>query len=147
VRTKNAGDHERAKDSKGRQRSREVDAWLAHRFPTWQPEPDRTGTSFERAGREWVERQQVYSQWLSRQLTTNGAVEVDGEVRLDAFQREKLYRRGDRQTGSKPLLERPAALLSGQLVVGDPSAFSALLARGVGRHRAFGFGMLRVRPA
>jgi len=30
--------------------------------------------------------------------------------------------------------------------VRDPTGFAALLARGVGRHRAFGFGMLLLRP-
>jgi CRISPR system Cascade subunit CasE len=37
-------------------------------------------------------------------------------------------------------------LLRGELTVADPDAFSALLARGVGRHRAFGYGMLLLRP-
>ena len=37
--------------------------------------------------------------------------------------------------------------VEGTLTVGDPDAFSRLLARGIGRHRAFGFGMLLLRPA
>ncbi|MEE8524028.1 MAG: type I-E CRISPR-associated protein Cas6/Cse3/CasE [Thermoanaerobaculia bacterium] len=50
-----------------------------------------------------------------------------------------------RQTpGAVP--ERPDALLTGTLEVTDPDAFATLLARGVGRHRAFGFGMLLLRP-
>ena len=44
-------------------------------------------------------------------------------------------------------LQRPDALLVGSLKVEDPGAFTALLARGLGRHRAFGFGMLRVGSA
>jgi CRISPR system Cascade subunit CasE len=31
--------------------------------------------------------------------------------------------------------------------VADPAAFAQLLARGVGRHRAFGLGMLLLRPS
>jgi CRISPR system Cascade subunit CasE len=41
---------------------------------------------------------------------------------------------------------RPDVTFTGTLTVTDPTAFSALLARGVGRHRAFGFGMLLLRP-
>ena len=43
--------------------------------------------------------------------------------------------------------EGPAALMRGTLVVGDdPAKFAELLRCGVGRHRAYGFGMLLVRP-
>jgi CRISPR system Cascade subunit CasE len=45
------------------------------------------------------------------------------------------------------ILERPDAVFEGRLAVADPDAFRARLARGVGRHRAFGFGMLLLRPA
>ena len=40
----------------------------------------------------------------------------------------------------------PDAIMHGALIVSDPGAFHALLARGVGRHCAFGFGMLLLRP-
>jgi len=36
---------------------------------------------------------------------------------------------------------------TGVLQVRDSAAFAALLARGIGRHRAFGFGMLLLKPA
>ena len=37
--------------------------------------------------------------------------------------------------------------MQGILTVTDSAAFAALLARGVGRHRAYGYGMLLLRPA
>ena len=37
--------------------------------------------------------------------------------------------------------------MTGELEVGDSERFLHLLARGVGRHRTFGFGMLLLRPA
>ena len=40
----------------------------------------------------------------------------------------------------------PDVVMQGRLRVSDPQAFAQLLARGVGRHRAFGFGMLLLRP-
>jgi len=36
-------------------------------------------------------------------------------------------------------------LIGGTLSVRDPEAFAAALAAGVGRHKAFGFGMLLLR--
>jgi CRISPR system Cascade subunit CasE len=36
----------------------------------------------------------------------------------------------------------PDASFTGVLTVRDPEAFGRLLARGIGRHRKFGFGML-----
>ncbi|MFG1332515.1 type I-E CRISPR-associated protein Cas6/Cse3/CasE [Xanthobacter autotrophicus] len=39
-----------------------------------------------------------------------------------------------------------SAVLVGTLTVRDAQAFAALLARGVGRHRAFGYGMLLLSP-
>ncbi|GHE81823.1 hypothetical protein GCM10019059_44550 [Camelimonas fluminis] len=43
-------------------------------------------------------------------------------------------------------IEGPDATFHGSLVVTDPEAFTILLARGVGRHRAYGYGMLLLRP-
>ncbi|MFG1478963.1 type I-E CRISPR-associated protein Cas6/Cse3/CasE [Xanthobacter sp. V4C-4] len=37
-------------------------------------------------------------------------------------------------------------MLVGTLSVRDAEAFGVLLARGVGRHRAFGYGMLLLSP-
>ena len=37
--------------------------------------------------------------------------------------------------------------MRGILAITDPTAFADLLARGVGRHRAYGYGMLLLRPA
>jgi CRISPR system Cascade subunit CasE len=43
--------------------------------------------------------------------------------------------------------EGPDASFEGVLTVAEPGAFALLLARGIGRHRAFGFGMVLLRPA
>ena len=81
-----------------------------------------------------------------------GAASVVGarleEVRLVRFtQRERLFRQtqGAERKGAR--LERPDAVFRGTLVVEDAVGFRRLLERGVGRHRAFGFGMLLLRPA
>ena len=90
-------------------------------------------------------REPIYCQWLARKL--EGAAELKS-CRLHRFQLIRLFRRYQRQGGGRrPSQPRfPEAVLHGELQVTDGEAFARLLARGVGRHRAFGFGMLLLRP-
>ncbi len=107
----------------------EVDVWVHRRF-----------IAHETAA---VDRETAYAEWLRERL---GAGAVVGAVRLDRFRRVRLVRRGHSTPRKSRVLERPEALLRGDLEVRDSEAFRQLLARGVGRHRAFGFGMLLLRP-
>lgn len=93
---------------------------------------------------EEVDREKVYLAWLERCLVASEGARLD-TGQLSAFQRERLYRRS--RGGPGPRVERPVACFDGILRVTDPGAFCRLLARGVGRHRAFGFGMLLLKPA
>lgn len=100
------------------------------------------------AGTEAPSRPQVYSEWLVRQLTKEGAARVNqAALNLTGFQRVRSQRLSHASEGAKRrAVERPDALFAGELTIEDPDAFARLLARGVGRHRAFGFGMLLLRP-
>lgn len=98
-------------------------------------------------------RGEVYRDWLARQLAAGGA-EVE-RANLDAFRLTRVGRRDRDGTlrqipapsrTMRGMAGHPDATVTGTLVVRDPEAFAALLARGVGRHRAFGFGMLLLRP-
>lgn len=102
----------------------------------------------EAAGIEMPSRPQVYVEWLGNQLGKDGAAKLcGGTVDLIGFQRIRSRRLGRTAGGTKrQIIERPDALLSGDLTIGNPDAFSRLLLRGIGRHRAFGFGMLLLRP-
>jgi CRISPR system Cascade subunit CasE len=53
--------------------------------------------------------------------------------------------RSGRRSGSKAV-NGPDAVVTGTLVVRDPARFAEALARGIGRFRAFGFGMLLLSP-
>jgi CRISPR system Cascade subunit CasE len=86
-----------------------------------------------------LEREDVYRRWLQQQMKRDGACTV-GDVRLVEFRLETMRRRGVAR------LVRPNVVLEGTLSITDPVGFRRLLARGVGRHRAFGFGMLLLRP-
>ena len=83
-------------------------------------------------------REAVYLDWLAERLAP--AAELDRSVcRLARFLRTRTAREG---LGS----EGPDATLHGALTVTDPGAFHQVLLRGLGRHRAYGYGMLLLRP-
>ena len=88
-------------------------------------------------------REQVYAEWLSQRIEGKGsaALETDS-VKLVSFQRTRAHRKlRGRHT------EGPDAVMRGNLKVTDPRLFAAMLNQGIGRHRAYGYGMLLLRPA
>jgi len=135
-----------------RRKSIEIDAFLAAVRMA-----DRELGS--RGTRPDLDRETVYRKWLIQRLSPSAHLD-----RFEITQRERvlLLRRPSRSAGTEDgrpltsvgaLKERkgqggggPTAVLSGTLTIQDPSAFGALLARGIGRHRAFGFGMLLLKP-
>ena len=86
-------------------------------------------------------REEVYREWLSNQFNRRGGVRLES-AELRSFQRTRAVRKL-RASHS----EGPDAVMRGILTITDATAFTALLARGIGRHRAYGYGMLLLRPA
>lgn len=93
-----------------------------------------------------VDREAVYRGWLAREFDRGGGAAGLVHMALRGFQRERVMRRTQGAERTTRLQERPEAWLEGSLEVRDEAAFQALLRRGVGRHRAFGFGMILLRP-
>lgn len=94
-----------------------------------------------------LSREAVYTDWLKRQF--EGAAELS-EVGMTEFKLSTVLRRGLFQAeGTRPKrsVQGPDAVFSGILRVRNSDAFASLVARGIGRHRAFGFGMLLLKPA
>lgn len=136
-----------------RRKSIEVDAFLAA-LRKADRELGPRGT------RPDLDRETVYRDWLIQRLAP--AAHLD-RFAITQCERALLLRRPSRnkKTGEVRPLQTvgavrkqkgeggggPAAVLSGTLTIQDPSAFSALLTHGIGRHRAFGFGMLLLKPA
>ena len=91
-------------------------------------------------------RATVYVEWLAERLTP--AAHLDA-AELTTFRRSRVVRslpgKGGRGPGGRGI-EGPDAVLSGRLTVTDGAGFAALLAGGVGRHLAFGYGMLLLKP-
>ena len=86
-------------------------------------------------------RAEVYTDWLARQLTGRGGASLEAAT----LQRCQLTRATRHRQGRGG--EGPDALMQGILTVTDCQAFSELLARGLGRHRAYGYGMILLTPA
>lgn len=100
----------------------------------------------ERAGGDpdTVDRAAVYIDWLATRLA--GAATLD-QADLRHFRRTRTLRSTHRSEGRRThRVEGPDALIGGTLTVTDPAAFAALLARGIGRHAGFGYGMLLLAP-
>lgn len=84
-------------------------------------------------------REDAYRDWLAARLGPAADLEI-ATTRMASFQRSRIQRDGKR-------LEGPDAVFHGTVTIADPTAFAALLAKGVGRHRSYGYGMLLLRPA
>ncbi len=100
------------------------------------------------AGHKVVSREEVYGTWVQEHIERTGAAKITG-LELTGFRLVEQTRQTqptspDRR--KKRRLVRPQVIFQGQLEIGDPYAFTTLLAHGVGRHRAFGYGMMLLRP-
>jgi CRISPR system Cascade subunit CasE len=112
----------------------ELDAFLIEALRKFPQSTDEHEQQMAQAGRS---REAVYVDWLTERL--KGTATLEKGVRLAHFQRRRAAREGFAPEG-------PDATLQGTLVIVDPQAFEKLLAKGVGRHKAYGFGMLLLRP-
>lgn len=92
-----------------------------------------------------AERAHVYHEWLARELARGNAAELISS-RLVSFRRVKSPRRTHSTPRAVVPVEGPDAVMRGELRIREPSAMKPLLSRGIGRHRAFGFGCLLLAP-
>ncbi len=113
-------------------------------------ERDAFLAAIEKAADQRLDRSQVYVHWLRDLLARQGGAELM-EAGMTRYQLLGVTRRSQRRNADEVrhsrLVGGPDAVLAGQLRVKDPQAFAQLLAQGIGRHRAFGFGLLLLRPA
>lgn len=111
-------------------------------------ERDAFLAAVEKAGDGELDRSAVYVQWLRDLLTRQSGAELVN-ASVIRYQQLGVTRKGKKESPDdvrhSRLVFGPDAVLAGQLRVADPQAFAQLLAQGVGRHRAFGFGLLMLR--
>lgn len=100
--------------------------------------------ALDRLGEATPPRGEVYCAWFARQW--EGAVRLEQVELIGMSARSRLLRRARNGQNRLTVVERPQALFGAEAVVVDSERFAHLLARGIGRHRAFGFGMILVAP-
>lgn len=88
-------------------------------------------------------REAVYREWLQARFEHKGGAILDMETtKLVSFRRTRAIRKLHSRYS-----EGPDALMRGELEITDSAKFAKLLAGGIGRHKAYGYGMLLLRPA
>lgn len=107
-------------------------------------------TETHRAGAEvdhfllhkFEDRAEAYTSWLKMKMK---GVELE-HAQLDSGAIQPMLRRTHNGPRSHVHIEKPVAQLSGVFTICDPDLFQQrLLNQGVGRHRAFGLGMLLLK--
>lgn len=120
----------------------EIDAFLheaLHRFPEASEEDSEASPAESRMREAGRTREAVYRDWLTERLQGAAELVEDFPARLTHFRRRLVVRNGKTTEG-------PDATLQGELKVIDGQAFGKLVAGGIGRHKAYGYGMLLLRP-
>jgi CRISPR system Cascade subunit CasE len=96
------------------------------------------------------DRQAAHGRWLAREMARGGAATVLTQ-RETQFTLSPMARRHQREEGRAARRSRegllPDLTVRGELRIDNAAAFAHLLARGLGRHRSFGFGCLLLAPA
>lgn len=100
--------------------------------------------ALDRLGNEAPARPQVYRDWFIKQW--GGALHFDHVELLGMQSRSRGLRRDHRNGNRLRIVERPQVLFGANVRITDPNRFAELLSRGIGRHRAFGFGMVLLSP-
>lgn len=114
----------------------EIDAWQ-HHLATCQVQNQQPQT-----------RDEIYRTWFIERWDSDAAELLTWDA--IGLQRLRMQRRGTTKAdGSRPahVVTLPSLTISGRCRIRDGDAFTRLLAHGVGRHRAFGFGMILVKAA
>jgi CRISPR system Cascade subunit CasE len=104
---------------------------------------EKDALSFETGGSS---RQESYIKWLTQKFENAATIE---DCEMTAFRIMKACRRAIiSETGKRPAVATflPDAQFEGTLRVDSDADFVKLLRTGIGRHKAFGFGALMLRP-
>lgn len=87
----------------------------------------------------WSYQQQAALEWLTRQGERSGFSLLD--VSVDAYRQQHLRRENSRQ-----MIQFSSVDYTGMLKVSDPELFLQRLAHGYGKSRAFGCGLMLIKP-
>ncbi len=105
----------------------ELDAYQ-HACMTWVSEDDVPS------------RETVYQDWLTQQFERHGGATLEAMQMVSFRVRPSVRKRSGAHS------KGPDALIRGILKVVDGPNFAKFLTRGIGRHRAYGYGMMLLKP-
>jgi CRISPR system Cascade subunit CasE len=92
-------------------------------------------------------REDVYAEWLQKRFEGKASI---SDLTMKSFALQKVSRRGKADEEGHRVLGKhftiPTAEFEGKLSVVDGDAFNTLFTSAVGKHGAFGFGALLLRP-
>ena len=114
--------------AEGKHPARERDAFLA----AIEGLPDAAG----------IVRSEVYTSWLTDRFKSIAPISST-EI---STMRQVRTRRSPHGSGKHSMIDGYEAIFKGELTIASAEEFVTLLHRGVGRHSAFGYGMLLLRP-
>lgn len=89
-------------------------------------------------------REEVYINWLNRIVEKQQGATFE-RVEMQRFSIERMSRRTQGNKRAMKTIQRPDVTFKGRLTVRNADAFKLLLQKGIGRHKSFGYGMLKLR--
>ena len=114
----------------------EIDVFLWNAIRHYPHYSKSEGSNAIKAGNS---RSNIYVDWLVERF--RGSVEIDSnQCRLSSYERSRIWR------GNAVGLDGPDAVLHGSLIVKHPETFATFVRKGIGRHKAYGYGMILLRP-
>jgi CRISPR system Cascade subunit CasE len=93
-----------------------------------------------------LKREEIYSEWLKEMFIRQGGATLE-TVYVKRLSLERMSTRNHETLRKMTLIQRPDVTFNGTLRVADSEGFLKLLANGIGRHKSFGFGMLKIKRA
>lgn len=121
----------KASDGHKWKKGQEVDAYLSK---VWDVNDENTP----------IDREDVYNDWLKQRLDKQTGAKLLTS-RIKRFSLERMSRRTHAANRKVNMIKKPDVILTGKLEVRNNDAFNKLLQNGLGRHKSFGYGMLKIR--
>lgn len=90
----------------------------------------------------WAHQERAAQEWLASQGAQAGFTPQPGAVSVMSYQQQQVVR-----PKSRSLVQFSTVDFSGVLTVDDPARFTGQLANGFGKSRAFGCGLMLIKPA
>jgi len=99
-------------------------------------------------GDKWKKGQEIDA-FLSKvwhQFERQSGADLES-VQMKRFSIERMTRRNHQAKRKVQIIQRPDVTFTGTISIKNGDEFKDLLLKGIGRHKSFGFGMLKIRRA